>query len=509
MEDGDLEAADLAEGRVDVERVAVAVEAVESGLVVAGLLLNDSVGLASWRLVGGDGAGGAGGGGLGRATEASRATDEHGGLVVEELLAVGGVGGCEAHDDDGSVALVDHVDELGVGEGLGRGGDGVLADLEVLLTVEEHHGGEVGNEVVEVPWGRGVEPGDNTESRDGLEVLIVLIDEREVSALGTEGDVVEDDLLVLVIEGSAIGLHLLGFSNGIEDLLVTLGLLLSAADVAHVGHDGLSTGSGVLGMVGTAIVEVDDLGPALINGLRGQLDIDGETVTARALPSGAAEPSATALEETLGDGLGELVRAEGNNKGSNLVRLEGTDDLLGHDGGSHLSTSVGRDGVAADVVLGALNGKSTGETEDTEFSSRIVGLTEVAIDTAGASGVDDAAVLLLEHVRPGSLGASVGTTEVDVHDGVPQLVGHVGESFVTEDTSVVDKDIDATVVIKSGLDDGLAILDGGTRANGFAASLDDLLNNGLWVNQVVDDYSSAELGKEEGVGTAKTMDQLA
>ena len=504
VEDGDLEAADLAEGWVDVERVAVAVETVQSGLILAGLLLDDGVGLAGRRLVGGDGVGGAGGCGLGRATEAAGAADEHGGLVVEELLAVGGVLGGEAHDDDGGVALVDHVDELGVRNGLGRGGDGVFADLEVLLTVEEHHGGEVGDQVVEVPGGSGVEPGDNTEGRDGLEVLVVLIDEREVSALGTEGDVVEDDFLVLVVKGGSVGLHLLGGSNGIEDLLVTLGLLLSTADVAHVGHDGLGTGSRVLGMVSTAIVKVDDLGPLLINGLGGQRDVDGESVTARALPSGAAEPTATALEETLGDGLGELVRAEGNDNGGNLVGLEGTDDLLGHDGGGHLSASVGSDGVAADVVLGALDGNGAGETEDTELSSSIVGLAEVAVDTAGASGVDDTAILLLEHVWPGSLGASIGATEVDVHDGVPQLVGHVGEGFVTENTSVVDKDIDAAIVVNGRLDDSLAILDGGTGANSLAASLDNLLNNGVGVDQVVNDDSGAKFSKKEGVGTAKT-----
>lgn len=163
VEDGGLEATDLAELGVDVERVAVAVKTVEGSLVLGGLLLDDGVGLALGRLVCGDGTLGAGGSGLGRATEATAATDEDGGLVVEEVLACGGVLGCVTGNDESSGALVDNVDELGVGLGAGIGGDGELADLHVLLTVEKHHGGEVLDDVAHVPGGGGVEPRNNTE----------------------------------------------------------------------------------------------------------------------------------------------------------------------------------------------------------------------------------------------------------------------------------------------------------------------------------------------------------
>lgn len=89
-----------------------------------------------------------------------------------------------------------------------------------------------------------------------------------------------------------------------------------------------------------------------------------------------------------------------------------------------------------------------------------------------------------------------------VHDGVPQIVVHVGEGLVTEDTGIVDEDINAAKGIDGTLDDGLAILGRSLDADGLAAHLLDLPDDGVRVHEVVDDDGGAVLGKGQAVGTA-------
>lgn len=138
------------------------------------------------------------------------------------------------------------------------------------------------------------------------------------------------------------------------------------------------------------------------------------------------------------------------------------------------------------------------------YSGSVVGLAKVAIDTAGGSGVDDTAVLLLEEVGPGGLGGLVGTAQVHIENGVPEGVVHVGKGFVTEDTSVVDNDINAAVVINGSLDNGLTVLSRSLDADGLATSLLDLVDDIVGVGQIVDNDSGAVLGKCQTVGTADT-----
>jgi hypothetical protein len=84
------------------------------------------------------------------------------------------------------------------------------------------------------------------------------------------------------------------------------------------------------------------------------------------LPSSLTAPAAANLVQTT-SGVGALVTAESKDKRSNVVGLEGLDHLLGHDSGSHGSTSVGSDGVDVNAILVALESKSTREAEDTTF----------------------------------------------------------------------------------------------------------------------------------------------
>lgn len=119
-------------------------------------------------------------------------------------------------------------------------------------------------------------------------------------------------------------------------------------------------------MVGAG-VEGDNVVPVLDDLLGGKRNVDGEAVAESALPPGLAAPTGADLVETTSGVLGDLVGAEGKDKGSNVVGLEGLNKLLGKDGLGHGSTGVGGDGVNIDVVLGTLEGNGAGEAKDGAF----------------------------------------------------------------------------------------------------------------------------------------------
>jgi len=138
------------------------------------------------------------------------------------------------------------------------------------------------------------------------------------------------------------------------------------------------------------------------------------------------------------------------------------------------------------------------------YGSSVVGLAKVAIDTAGGGGVQDTAVLLLKEVGPGGLGDLVGATGVDVHDGVPEVVVHVGEGLVAEDTGVVDNNVDTAEGVDGDLDNGITVLGGVLGTDSLATHLLDLVDDIIGVDKVVDDDGSTVLGKSQAVGAADT-----
>ena len=83
--------------------------------------------------------------------------------------------GLAAIDHKSCRTLVDDLDELGVCDEFGLGRDGELADLEELLTVKEHARIEVGDNVVEVEGGFGVERMDAGKSDEVRAALYVSI----------------------------------------------------------------------------------------------------------------------------------------------------------------------------------------------------------------------------------------------------------------------------------------------------------------------------------------------
>ena len=187
VKDGHLEAAYLAEFGVNVERVTVAAQAVQRRLVLACLLLDDSIGSALWRLV--HGSGRATIATLLGSTEGARATNEYCCFVVEDVLArVCILGGGTGHNDAGC-ALVNNFNELGVGNKLGFCGNRELSDLKELLAMEKHHRGEVGHTVAERERCYGIEWRNDTEGGKNLEVVVTFEYKGEISSLGTNSEV--------------------------------------------------------------------------------------------------------------------------------------------------------------------------------------------------------------------------------------------------------------------------------------------------------------------------------
>jgi len=189
----------------------------------------------------------------------------------------------------------------------------------------------------------------------------------------------------------------------------------------------------------------------LVNILDADGLLDRERNTERLLATEAGHPAgADFVETTLGVAAAAvdlriallrvlLFVAKEADEGSHKLGRECLDHLLGHDGGGEAGAGVGGDGADDDVVLGALGGKGEREAEDTGLGGRVVGLAKVTVETDGGGGVDDATVLLLDHVVVGGLGDLVGAADVDLLDDVPVVVGQALEGFVTEDTARVIK----------------------------------------------------------------------
>lgn len=70
---------------------------------------------------------------------------------------------------------------------------------------------------------------------------------------------------------------------------------------------------------------------------------------------------------------------------------------------------------------------------------------------------------------------------LDVHgvDQIPIRILHVLEADVSQDTSVVDEDVDAAEGLNGSLDDLLAILDAVVVGNSLSAGLFDLVDDNV------------------------------
>ena len=191
-------------------------------------------------------------------------------------------------------------------------------------------------------------------------------------------------------------------------------------------------------------------------------------------------------------------------------RLRG--DIGRHPGGRDRCDRVG-----VDVVLGALQREGVDEPDESQLGGAVVGLSEVAEQTAGRGGDHDAAVTLLAEMRPCGAGDVVSAVQVNLLHRMPTVIGHLVESAVPQDAGVADHTVDGAELVDRGLDDvGGALFGRDTVVVGNRATPGrlDLVNHAIGhggpgagsvsgTAQVVDDHRGALAGEGERVLTAQ------
>ena len=127
----------------------------------------------------------------------------------------------------------------------------------------------------------------------------------------------------------------------------------------------------------------------------------------------------------------------------------------------HAGQGGGGDGVDGDAVAAELHGRDDREAGDAGLGRAVVGLAHVAVDARRRRRVDDAGVVglaglgALPPVRGGVPARREGALQVDLDDGVPLRLAHVGEHAVAEDPGVVDEDVETAEGVHGGLDEAL------------------------------------------------------
>tara|TARA_R110002003_G_scaffold193_6_gene14969 strand:- start:5746 stop:6096 length:351 start_codon:yes stop_codon:yes gene_type:complete len=89
-------------------------------------------------------------------------------------------------------------------------------------------------------------------------------------------------------------------------------------------------------------------------------------------------------------------------------------------------------------------------------------------------------------------------------DDVPLVIGHVGKSLVAENTSVVDEDVNAAILLNRRLDNRLAVLHISLVANSLATKLLDFLHNVVRVDKIVNDDLRAALSQLQAVDATES-----
>lgn len=108
--------------------------------------------------------------------------------------------------------------------------------------------------------------------------------------------------------------------------------------------------------------------------------------------------------------------------------------------------------------------------------TRVICLSKATEQTSCGCCVDDSAVLLLSEMRPCCSGTLVCTSDVDLHDQVPVGVLHVLEADVSENSGIVDQDVDSAKGRNGRVDDLVTVLDRVVVGDGLASGCLDLLD---------------------------------
>jgi hypothetical protein len=117
----------------------------------------------------------------------------------------------------------------------------------------------------------------------------------------------------------------------------------------------------------------------------------------------------------------------------------------------------------------------------------VVCLSERSEKTGSRRSADQPSVLLFPEVGPCGMCALVCSVDMDAVDQIPVRLFHVLEADISQDTGVVDEDINTSECVDGRLDDGLSVLDRIVVGDGLAASgadlIDDLVCSLSWSQQ--------------------------
>ena len=117
----------------------------------------------------------------------------------------------------------------------------------------------------------------------------------------------------------------------------------------------------------------------------------------------------------------------------------------------------------------------------------VVCLSERSEKTGSRRSADQPSVLLFPEVGPCGMCALVCSVDMDAVDQIPVRLFHVLETDISQDTGVVDEDINTSECVDGRLDDGLTVLDRVVVGDGLAASgadlIDDLVCSLSWSQQ--------------------------
>ena len=92
---------------------------------------------------------------------------------------------------------------------------------------------------------------------------------------------------------------------------------------------------------------------------------------------------------------------------------------------------------------------------------------------------------------------------MDCHHVIPKLIVHVVESFVSQNSSVVDENINSTEGINGGFDDDISVFSGCLVSYGSTAQFFNFLDGCFWVHEIIDHDGRTKLGEEKGVRATK------
>ena len=371
--------------------------------------------------------------------------------------------------------------------------------------MQKHHRREVGQERVKRNAAARRERRDHTERRKCLEFIILLKYEVEVLLRGTDTQIVQDHITVLVRKLGRLVVRLLGLLDlrrvlGVHKVFgVVIGLL-----VAKVRDHVAKRLARRRGPRGTLRVKVGDLGPLLLDHLRRDGARRREGTATGALPAHSGDPATGHLKQTLG--AFTLVATEVSDQRSHEVWLESIDHLLWPDRSRHRCAGVGSDRVGKNVVPLTLHGQRLRQTKDTRLGGRVVRLTKVTIESHSRRGVDDTTVLLLREDGPGSFAHLVRTTQVHIHHKVPVLLIRTGERLVTQNTGIVHNDMETTKGVYGVLHTLLTVFDAADAGSRTATGALNLVHHSqsCLLAHIVHDHISAEPSKELSVCTTKT-----